>query len=60
LAFERFGDLSASQRQLFERAVAACGHDGDAVLEVRVSDVQVEVDIVDFELPDWPVRTLRC
>jgi hypothetical protein len=60
MPFDRIAHLSASQRELFERVLAVCGHDREDVLEVRVSEVQVEVDIIDFDLPDWPVRTVRC
>jgi hypothetical protein len=53
-------DGGADRRQLFERIVGACGLDPDDVVEVRISEGGVEIDLVEFDLPDWPLRTVAC
>ena len=52
------GRLSASRRAMYRRMVAASGCDEHDVFELRVSERGVEVDVVDFDDIDWPIRTL--
>ena len=54
------GVLTAAphHRDVYERVVAALGLDPDDIAEVRVGERGIEVDVVDFEDPDWPLRTL--
>ena len=47
------------RRELYERALDQLGCDPADVMAVRVSESGVEVDVIDFEHPEWPVRTLR-
>ena len=56
---DRTRDLGRSQRDLLERVIAASGHDRHDVMEVRVSECAIEIDVIDFELPEWPLHTLR-
>ncbi len=60
IAFDRIDDLDRGHRELSERAIAASGHDEHDVYEVRVSECGVEIDVVDFEAPGWPLRTITC
>jgi hypothetical protein len=53
-------DGGADRRQLFERIVGACGLDPHDVVEVRISEGGVEIDLVEFDSPDWPLRTVGC
>ena len=56
LAFD--AELDRVQREIYERVLAACGHDHHDVSEVRVSEGGIEIDIVDFDAPEWPLRTV--
>ena len=49
------GELSI----VFEQAVTTCRADPCAVLLVRLSEAAVEVDVVDFDAPGWPIRTIH-
>jgi hypothetical protein len=51
--------IAAGQRTLFELAVAAAGADLTDVLVVRVTEAGIEVDAIDPDDADWPVRTLH-
>jgi hypothetical protein len=59
IGIESLPHVTASQRTLFERAVAAAGADPADVLVVRVTEAGMEVDAIDPDDADWPVRTLR-
>jgi hypothetical protein len=43
---------------MYWRLVAASGCDEHDVIELRVSECRVELDVVDFVDPDWPIRTI--
>ena len=55
------GALTAGgqHRELYDRVVATLGLDPDDVAEVRIGECGIEVDVVDFEDPDWPLHTLE-
>jgi hypothetical protein len=59
IGFESVVHVSASVRELFERAVATAGVDPENVLVVRVSEARVEVDVIDDRDISWPARTVR-
>ena len=45
-------------RAFYEQCLAACGVDRSDVVEVPVRDDMIEVDVIDFDDPNWPRRTL--
>lgn len=59
VGFESLPNLSASQRALYEQAVAAAGVCSEDVLVIRVTESGIEVDTLDVDDARWPVRTLR-
>jgi hypothetical protein len=50
--------LGPDQRSLYERSVVLCGADPADVVEVRIGQALIEVDVVDFNDPRWPTMTL--
>jgi hypothetical protein len=50
--------LSPSHETLCRVIVEASGFDSHDVFEVRVSEAVVELDVVDFLDPNWPVHTV--
>ena len=56
---ESLPGVSQSQRALYQQAVNASNADPNAVLVVRVDETACEVDVIDFDDPNWPARTLR-
>jgi hypothetical protein len=59
MGFESVLHVSASHRDLFERAVAAARVDPDNVLVVRVTEAHIEVDFIDLDDVEWPARIAR-
>src|SRR4051794_5947490 len=59
IGFESLSKVSPSGRRLYDQAVAAVGVDSTSVVEVRVNEASIEVDAIDDNEPDWPVRTFR-
>jgi hypothetical protein len=57
IGVESLCHVSTTVRSIFERAVAAAGVDPDDVLVVRVTEGAIEVDAIDPDDLDWPVRT---
>jgi hypothetical protein len=50
--------MSRFQRAIYDQLVVASGCDENDVMEARISECRVELDIVDFVDPGWPVRTI--
>jgi hypothetical protein len=56
MGIESLGHVGACRRLLFEQAVAACQVDPDSVLQVRLSESSVAVQVVDFDDLTLPIR----
>ena len=59
IGVESVPQVDGELRIVFEQAVAASRADPAAVLLVRLSEAAVEVDVVDFDDPRWPIRTIH-
>ena len=59
IGVESLPHVSPIQRALYEHCVAAAGVDPDDVLVVRVTEASIEVDALDPDDAQWPVRTHR-
>lgn len=57
IGWESVPHASPSIGRLYEQAVTASRLDPATVLVVRMTEMQVAVDYVDFQDPSWPVRT---
>jgi len=44
---------------MYERVLGELGCDPADVIALRISESGVEADVIDFEHPAWPVRTVR-
>jgi hypothetical protein len=47
-----------TRRAAYERAVDECGCDPADVMEVRIGESKIEVDVIDFTGPEWRRRTI--
>jgi hypothetical protein len=56
MGIESLAHVGPCRRLLFEQAVAACQVNPDSVLQVRLSEASVEVQVVDFDDPRLPIR----
>jgi len=59
IGFESLANLTSSHRALYEQTVVAAGVDAQDVLVVRISEGDIEVDVLDADDELWPVRTVR-
>lgn len=59
IGVESLAHVTATQRSLFEQAVAAAGLDPDDVLVVRITETGVHVAVLDTDDERWPVRTVH-
>lgn len=59
IGVESLAHVTATQRTLFEQAVAATCVDPDDVLVVRITEVGVHVAAIDVDDERWPVRTVH-
>jgi hypothetical protein len=50
--------LERGHQELYDRVLAASGHDQHDVSEVRVTECGIEIDVIDFDAPEWPLRTM--
>jgi len=44
---------------VYSRIIEHFGHDPDHVCEIRVTESEIEVYLIDFDDPDWPATTAR-
>jgi hypothetical protein len=58
IIFDSLDAATPQTRDLYQRCVALCGADAADVVEVRVGEALSEVDMINFDDPDWPQRTL--
>ena len=56
---ESLPHVTPVQRALYEQAIAAAGVDPDNVLVVCITEASIEVDALDPDDAQWPVRTQR-
>ena len=50
---------SERHREMYDRIVRELGYEASDVYELRVTEAAIEVDSIDFEHDDWPLRRRR-
>jgi hypothetical protein len=50
---------SIDQHEMYTRIIDQLGYDPDHVCQIRITDSGIEVDLIDFDDPDWPAITAR-
>jgi len=50
---------SRERGDVFTRIVEQLGHNPDHVCGIRVTESEINVDLIDFDDPDWPATTAR-